>query len=172
MTLPWLKHKERITDNIIFCSLRPPNQIMWFYNSLPFMWWMQHNMTISWTYWMTYFCSTNISSDTFFHLNPASRFIYRYMNYKFIQPDIGKHSSLNGSWDLIRAEHECTCGWPGSVPTGISNSKCYTWIRAGFSHRVTRSRKSKTHRFSSTHGSTGIWEYLQVLMVLNINNVD
>ena len=58
-----------------------------------------------------------------------------------------------------KAEHECTRGWPGSVPTGISNSKCYTWIRAGFSHRVTRSHKSKLM------GS-------QVLVVLNRNKVD
>jgi hypothetical protein len=50
-----------------------------------------------------------------------------------------------------KAEHKCTCGWPGSIPTGISNSKCYTWIHAGFSHWVTQSCESKTHGFSSTY---------------------
>src|SRR5882762_4756049 len=50
---------------------------------------------------------------------------------------------------------------------GISNSKCHTWICAGFSHLVTRSRESKTHGFSSTCGSTGTWKYLQVLSILN-----
>src|SRR6267154_4512306 len=50
---------------------------------------------------------------------------------------------------------------------GISNSKCYTWIHAGFSHRVTRSHESKTRGFSSTCGSTGTWKYLQVLSILN-----
>jgi len=70
-----------------------------------------------------------------------------------------------------KGEHECTRGWPGSVPAGISNSKCYTWIHAGFSHRVTRSRESKTHGFSSTCGSTGTWKYLQVLSILNRNKV-
>jgi len=69
---------------------------------------------------------------------------------------------------LIKAEHECTRGWPGSIPMGISNSKCHTWICAGFSHRVTRSRESKTHGFSSTCGSTGTWKYWRVLRVLQL----
>ena len=54
-----------------------------------------------------------------------------------------------------------------SVPTGISNSKRYICIHVGFNHRVTRSRESKTHGFSSTCGSTGTWKYLQVLRILN-----
>src|SRR5258705_13598061 len=54
---------------------------------------------------------------------------------------------------------------------GISNSKCYTWIRVGFSHQVTQSRESKTHGFLSTCGSTGTWKYLQVLRILNTNKV-
>ena len=70
-----------------------------------------------------------------------------------------------------KAEHECTRGWPRSVPVGISNSECYTWIRAGFSHRVTWSCESKTHGFSSTCGSTGTWKYLQVLRILKRNKV-
>ena len=53
----------------------------------------------------------------------------------------------------------------------ISNSKCYTWICAGFSHQVTWSCETKTHRFSSTCGSTGTWKYLQVLSILNRNKV-
>ena len=70
-----------------------------------------------------------------------------------------------------KGEHECTRGRPGSVPTGISNSKCHTWIRTGFSHRVTWSCGSKTHRFSSTCGSTGTWKYLWVLRILKVNTV-
>ena len=70
-----------------------------------------------------------------------------------------------------KAEHECTCGWPRSVPVGISNSKCHTWICVGFSHQVTGSHESKTHRFSSTCGSTGTQKYLQVLSILNRNKV-
>ena len=58
-----------------------------------------------------------------------------------------------------KGEHECTHRWPGSVPAGISNSKSHTWIRAGFSYRVTQSRESKTRGFSSTCGSTGTWKY-------------
>jgi hypothetical protein len=42
-----------------------------------------------------------------------------------------------------KAEHKCTCGWPGSVPMGISNSKCHTWICTVFSHWVTRGCESK-----------------------------
>jgi len=80
-------------------------------------------------------------------------------------------TSCVGSPVLIKAEHECTRGWPRSVPAGISNSKCYTWICVGFSHHVTRSRESKTHGFSSTCGSTGTWKYLQVLSILNRNKV-
>ena len=64
---------------------------------------------------------------------------------------------------IAKTEHECTHGWPGSVPMGILNSKCHTWICGGFSHRVTQSCESKTHRFSGTCGSTGTWKYLQVL---------
>jgi len=79
--------------------------------------------------------------------------------------------SVSGCIALIKAEHECTHGRPRSVPAGISNSKCYTWIRADSSHRVTRSRESKTHGFSSTCGSTGTWKYLQVLRILNTNNI-
>ena len=51
----------------------------------------------------------------------------------------------------VKAEHECTRGWPRSIPTGISISKYHTWICVGFSHWVTRSRESKTRGFSSTH---------------------
>jgi hypothetical protein len=77
----------------------------------------------------------------------------------------------NPEWkDQIKAEHKCTHGWPGSVPMGISNSKCHTWIYVGFSHWVTRSRESKTRGFSSTCGSTGTWKYL-VLRILNINQL-
>ena len=72
----------------------------------------------------------------------------------------------------IKAEHECTCGWPGSVPMGISNSKCHTQICVGFSHWMTQSHGAKTHRFLSTCGSTGTWKYLQVLRVLNRNKID
>ena len=71
----------------------------------------------------------------------------------------------------FKAEHECTHGWPGSIPMDISHSKCYTWICAGFSHRVTQSCESKTHGFSSTCGSTGTWKYLQVLRILNTNKM-
>jgi hypothetical protein len=59
--------------------------------------------------------------------------------------------------------------WP--TPPSISNSKCYTWIYAGFSHCVTQSCESKTHRFPSTCGSTGTWKYLWVLKILNRNKV-
>jgi hypothetical protein len=55
----------------------------------------------------------------------------------------------------VKGENKCTRGWPRSVPMSISNSKSYTWIRTGFSHRVTRSCESKTCGFSSTCGSTG-----------------
>ena len=68
-----------------------------------------------------------------------------------------------------KAEHECTHGWPRSIPTGISNSKCYTWICVGFSHQATWSCGPKTHGFSSTGGSTCTWKYLQVLRILNSN---
>src|ERR1700677_450619 len=54
---------------------------------------------------------------------------------------------------------------------GISNSKCHTWIRAGFSHWVTQSCESKTRGFSSTCGFTGTWKYFQVLSILNRNKV-
>ena len=55
----------------------------------------------------------------------------------------------------LKAEHKCTRRWPGSIPTGISNSKCHTWICVGYSHQVTQSHESKTHGFLSTCGSTG-----------------
>jgi len=72
----------------------------------------------------------------------------------------------------IKAEHECTHGWPRSVPMGMSNSKCHTWICVGFSHWMTQSCGAKTHGFSSACGSTDTWKYLQVLRVLNWNKID
>ena len=77
------------------------------------------------------------------------------------------------NWAIFgsKAEHECTCGWPRSVPVGISNSKCHTWIHAGFSHKVTWSCKSKTCGFLGTCGSTGTQKYLQVLSILNRDKV-
>ena len=69
-----------------------------------------------------------------------------------------------------KTEHKCTHR-PGSIPTGISNSKSHTWIHAGFSHWVTQSHESKTRGFSSTCGSTGTWKYLRVLRILNRNKV-
>jgi hypothetical protein len=67
---------------------------------------------------------------------------------------------------FIKAGHECTRELLGSVPTSISNFKCHTWICAGFSHRVTPIRESKTREFSSTCGSTGTCKYLRVLRAL------
>jgi len=88
-------------------------------------------------------------------------------------PHNSKYNSptLNTPSLFVKAEHESTCRWPGSIPMGISNSKCYTWIHAGFSHRVTQICESKTHGFSSTCGSTDTLKYLQVLSILNINKV-
>ena len=42
-----------------------------------------------------------------------------------------------GGWvvcEMVKGEHECTHRLPGSVPTGISNSKYHTWICVGVSH--------------------------------------
>jgi len=69
-----------------------------------------------------------------------------------------------------KAEHECTRGWPGSIPMGISNSECY--LPGSMQVSATgwlRSHESKTRRFSSTCGSTGTWKYLQILSILNRN---
>ena len=72
---------------------------------------------------------------------------------------------------MVKAGHECTRELSGSVPMSISNFKCHTQIRAGFSHWVIQICKSKTHGFLSTCGSTGTWKYLQVLSILNINKL-
>jgi hypothetical protein len=43
------------------------------------------------------------------------------------------------NWKIeTKADHKCTCGWPGSVPAGQLKSKTHTWICAGIRHRVPR----------------------------------
>jgi hypothetical protein len=99
--------------------------------------------------------------------NRIDNWLYRW----HITPVVNESKDLMKSLLSPKAEHKCTCGWPGSVPMGISNSKCYTWISAGFSHWVTWNHESKTCGFSSTCGSTGTWKYLQVLRILNRNKL-
>jgi len=64
-----------------------------------------------------------------------------------------------------RAGHECTRGWPGSVPTGILGAKCHTQIREDSFPRITRSRESKTH------GSTGTHRYFPMIDIYGYSQV-
>jgi len=111
--------------------------------------------------------------DLNFAIHSDSAAAQLWLTPEELAPILQEQQEFLNSLDSMgyKAEHECTCGWPGSIPTGISISKYHTWICVGFSHRVTRSHESKTHGFSSTHGSTGTWKYLQVLIVLNKNKV-
>jgi len=49
-----------------------------------------------------------------------------------------------------KGEHECTCGWPGSVPTGLQTFKIETQIHVSNKVQVTWIRRSSTHENTST----------------------
>ena len=50
------------------------------------------------------------------------------------------------------AEHECTHGWPRSIPMGILLFATSTWILEGSVIWVTHTHGSITHRCMGTHG--------------------
>jgi len=51
---------------------------------------------------------------------------------------------------LFKGEHECTRGWPRSVPTGLQTFKIQTQIRVSIKVQVTRIHGSSTHEHTST----------------------
>jgi hypothetical protein len=94
---------------------------------------------------------------------PPSTSISIWLNKKNLPP-LGLQVLLFNS-ERIKAGHGCTRELPGSVPTSISNFKCHTRIRAGFSHQVTRIRKSKTRGFLSS-----CWSKLNSIANTNTSN--
>ena len=66
---------------------------------------------------------------------------------------------------VCKAGHKCTHGWPGSVPTGILGTNSHTQICEDSFPQITQSHKSKTHKFTGTHGyslMTDLHRYSQV----------
>ena len=77
-----------------------------------------------------------------------------------------KNIFVNDFNEHIKAEHECTCGWPGSVPTGISISKCYT---GSMLVSATRCLRAMSQILAGSWVLVGPQVLLQVLSILNRN---
>jgi len=82
-------------------------------------------------------------------------------DFSFANPILPNHGQS------IKAEHECTCGWPGSVPVGLNSLRTQTQICAGCQTQVTWIHRSSTCQNAGTCPRSGSCRYFKIFISPN-----